>query len=264
MSFARPRSAGSALNALSLKEIDQAMKDGLLTPEDAIAILSVRKEAGAIRLIKRAERELSIRAEYVERTMFSGQARAEGYRYIAGLDEVGRGPLAGPVTVACVILDEDKPIYGLRDSKRLSEKRREELALAIEEKAIAFSIVSFTERQIDELNILEATRQAMLVAVELMETAPDYLLVDAMDLKTDLPQRSLIGGDDKSNEIAAASILAKVTRDRYMRSMHERYPEYGFDTNKGYGTAAHLQALRDYGPSPIHRRTFVSRFIQEK
>ncbi len=237
------------------------MLEGQLSPEDALMILAHRKEVGAKRLMKRAKRDLALREEYVKRAEYYHQAKKDGYQWIAGLDEVGRGPLAGPVTVACVILNEDKPIYGLRDSKRLSAGRREELALEIREKALAFSLVSFTERQIDELNILEATRQAMLVAIDTMETAPDFLLLDALRLDTGIPQLPVVGGDDRSNEIAAASILAKVERDSYMCAMHKRYPEYRFDKNKGYGTAEHLEALRKYGATPIHRKSFLGRII---
>ncbi|HHX04056.1 MAG TPA: ribonuclease HII [Tissierellia bacterium] len=248
---------------LSLKEIEEAMRAAQLTPEEALAILSHRTEAGAQRLIKRAKKEMEIIEKYQERSAYFLEARRKGYQVIAGLDEVGRGPLAGPVTVACVVLDPDRPIYGLRDSKRLSAKRREELAEEIRENAFAFSVASFTEKQIDQLNILEATKQAMLLAVETLEVAPHFLLLDALELDTQIPQLAVIGGDDKCNEIAAASILAKVERDRYMQMMHERYPEYRFDKNKGYGTAEHLKALREHGPCPIHRRTFLGNLIKE-
>lgn len=251
------------MSGLTIREIEGAIESGNLSLEDALILLSFREDGASIRLKKRLLKEQKIREDYAMRAQFSKKLREEGYRRIAGLDEVGRGPLAGPVTVACVILDPERPIYGLRDSKKLSAKRRDELALEIREKAHSYTIVSFTEQQVDELNILQATREAMKLAVESMDTEPDYLLLDALTIDMELPQLPLVGGDERCNEIAAASILAKTERDAYMEAMHQRYPQYGFDSNKGYGTPQHLQALREHGLCPLHRRSFLKRFIQE-
>ena len=181
-----------------------------------------------------------------------------GKKYIAGVDEVGRGPLAGPVVTAAVILPEDFDVLGVDDSKKLSPKRREELFDLIMEKAIAVSIGRREPEVIDEINILEATKAAMLDAIRGLEIRPDHVLIDAVVLKgLDIPQTSIIKGDAKSVSIAAASIIAKVTRDREMIEMDEKYPGYAFASNKGYGTKAHYEGLKKHGPCPIHRKTFL-------
>ena len=183
--------------------------------------------------------------------------------YICGIDEAGRGPLAGPVVAAAVILPKDALIYYLNDSKKLSEKRREALFPEIQEKAIAYGIGIVDERTIDEINILNATYRAMREAVLQLSVPPDILLVDAVKIpELDIPQEPIIKGDAKSVSIAAASVLAKVTRDHMMAALDEKYPEYGFAKHKGYGTAAHIAAIKEYGPCEIHRRTFIHRFIQ--
>ncbi len=181
-----------------------------------------------------------------------------GKKYIAGVDEVGRGPLAGPVVTAAVILPEDFDVLGVDDSKKLSPKRREELFDLIMEKAIAVSIGRRNPEVIDEINILEATKAAMLDAIKGLKIRPDHVLIDAVVLKgLDIPQTSIIKGDAKSVSIAAASIIAKVTRDREMIEMDEKYPGYAFASNKGYGTKAHYEGLKKQGPCPIHRKTFL-------
>ncbi|MBQ9438564.1 MAG: ribonuclease HII [Lachnospiraceae bacterium] len=183
--------------------------------------------------------------------------------YICGIDEAGRGPLAGPVVAAAVILPKDALIYYLNDSKKLSEKRREALFPEIQEKAIAYGIGIVDEKTIDEINILNATYRAMREAVLQLSATPDILLVDAVKIpELDIPQEPIIKGDAKSVSIAAASVLAKVTRDHMMVALDEKYPEYGFAKHKGYGTAAHIAAIKEYGPCEIHRRTFIHRFIQ--
>lgn len=182
---------------------------------------------------------------------------AGGHRHIAGVDEAGRGPLAGPVTAAAVILPDNFRHDGIRDSKLLTARQREEMAPLIEGRAVAWSVASSSEREIEEVNILQATLRAMTRAVEGLEPGPSYLLVDHVHLTgTSLPQWPLVKGDRLSASIAAASILAKVSRDRIMAEYHERYPEYNFASNKGYGTAEHRRAIRRHGPCPIHRRTF--------
>ena len=181
-----------------------------------------------------------------------------GLSPLCGVDEAGRGPLAGPVCAAAVILPRGAVIEGLNDSKKLSEKRREALYDEIVGKAIAFGIAFASVEEIEEKNILEATFLAMNRAIEQLSVVPALALIDGNRSKgIVLPSRCVIGGDGKCADIAAASILAKVTRDRYMLEMAEKYPQYGFDRHKGYGTAAHYAAIREYGPSPIHRMSFL-------
>ncbi len=181
---------------------------------------------------------------------------------IAGLDEAGRGPLAGPVVAAAVILDPEKKIFYINDSKKLSESRRELLFPEIEEKAVAFGIGIVGQERIDEINILQATYEAMREAVSQLSPQPAILLNDAVTIPgISLRQVPIVKGDAKSLSIAAASILAKVTRDRLMKEMDALYPEYGFAVHKGYGTAAHIEALKKYGPCPLHRRSFITHFI---
>lgn len=177
--------------------------------------------------------------------------------HIAGVDEVGRGPLAGEVVAAAVILDPQRPIEGLRDSKKLSAKRREALALVIRERALAWSITSATVAEIDELNILQASLLAMHRAVQALDMQPDFVLVDGNRLpRWEYPSEAVVGGDDRVPAIAAASILAKVYRDNALVELESIYPGYGFAAHKGYPTAAHLQALQTLGVTPVHRRSF--------
>ncbi|MCF0145569.1 MAG: ribonuclease HII [Eubacterium sp.] len=185
------------------------------------------------------------------------------YPYICGIDEVGRGPLAGPVVTAAVILPKDCRILYINDSKKLTEKRREELYLEIREKALAYAIGYSDHRRIDEINILQATYEAMYMAVEKLRIRPDLALVDAVHIP-DLSCRqvSIVKGDARSQSIAAASILAKVTRDHLMEAFDACFPEYAFASNKGYGTAAHIEALKSAGPCPIHRKTFITKFVR--
>ncbi len=184
---------------------------------------------------------------------------------VAGADEVGRGPLAGPVTAAVVLLPKDCRIQGVKDSKKLSEKQRERLYPQILEQAIDYGIGWVWQDTIDAINILQATRRAFQLAFSALAKKPDILLVDAVqDLDIPIPQQAIIHGDALSHSIAAASILAKVERDRYMAQQAELYPAYGFEKNKGYGTAAHIAALEKHGPCPLHRRSFIRRFITEE
>ena len=183
-------------------------------------------------------------------------------KLIAGIDEAGRGPLAGPVVCACVImpLDEDKLIDGINDSKKLTEKKREELYDKIIERAIAYSIVEVDERTIDRINILNATKHGMKRALDGLKVKPDIVLIDAVKLDTDLPQDNIIKGDAKSYNIASASILAKVYRDRLMDELSEKYPQYNFAKHKGYGTKEHIENLKKYGKCELHRETFIKNF----
>ena len=191
--------------------------------------------------------------------------REKGFNIICGVDEAGRGPLAGPVYAAAVILPEHLQIPGLTDSKKLTVKKRRELFPIIQEQAIAYGIGLASESEIDEINILQATFLAMGRALEQLSVRPALALIDG-NRETDfgLPVKTVVKGDSLSANIAAASILAKVTRDNLMLELAQQYPEYGFDIHKGYGTKAHYEALRTYGPCPIHRRSFLKKFYGEK
>lgn len=189
-----------------------------------------------------------------------------GYKVVCGIDEAGRGPLAGPVHAAAVILPIGLEIEGLNDSKKLSEKKREQLFDVICEKAIDYSIGVATEKEIDEINILNATFLAMHRAVEGLKIKPDYALIDGNQYPK-IPfvaEETVVKGDAKSMSIAAASILAKVSRDRFMLEKAKEYPEYCFEKHKGYGTKVHYEAIKEFGPSPIHRLTFLKKFYGEK
>ena len=182
--------------------------------------------------------------------------------YICGIDEAGRGPLAGPVVAAAAVLPKDCQIFYLNDSKKLSEKKRDLLFDEIKEKAVAYGIGIVSPQVIDEINILQATHEAMRQAISQLNVIPEILLNDAVTIPgVDIMQVPIVKGDAKSVSIAAASILAKVTRDRMMMEYDQIYPEYGFAKHKGYGTAAHIAALKEYGPCPIHRRTFIKKFV---
>ena len=185
-----------------------------------------------------------------------------GYKYICGVDEVGRGPLAGPVTCTAVIMPLDDLIQGVNDSKKVSKNKRIKLYDVLMEKAIAVNTVSYDNHQIDEMNILEATKACMRDAIMGLSVKPDIVLVDA--LKLDIPYKTMgiIKGDALSYSIASASIVAKVTRDKFMFEMAEKHPEYDFQNNVGYGTAKHIAALKEFGPTPIHRKTFIKNFVK--
>ena len=188
-----------------------------------------------------------------------------GVEMICGVDEAGRGPLAGPVCAAAVILPRNLEIPGLDDSKKLSDKRRRELFPIIKEKAIAYGIAFANHTEIDEINILQATYLAMERAINQLQVNPQLALIDGNRAKDfGIPEETVVHGDSRSASIAAASILAKVTRDDYMLQMNEQYPGYGFDIHKGYGTKAHYAALTEKGPSEIHRMTFLKKFYGEK
>jgi ribonuclease HII len=205
---------------------------------------ALEKERARIEQLKRYEREY------------------EEYTYICGIDEVGRGPLAGPVVAGAVILPKDCDILYINDSKQLSEKKREELYDVIQEKAVACAVGYATPERIDTINILQATYEAMREAIGKLNPAPDILLNDAVTIPgVNIRQVPIIKGDAKSISIGAASIIAKVTRDRLMVEYAKVFPEYDFAGNKGYGSAAHIEALKKYGPTPIHRRSFIKNFV---
>ena len=212
---------------------------------------------------REAKKALAIQKEQ-ERMyeLFAYEREYAAYQAICGIDEVGRGPLAGPVVASAVILPKDCDILYINDSKKLSEKKREMLYDEIMEKAVAVGIGIVGPERIDEINILQATYEAMREAISKLGVQPDLLLNDAVKIPgVDIPQVSIIKGDAKSASIGAASIIAKVTRDRMMVEYDSIFPEYGFAANKGYGTAVHIEALKELGPTPIHRRSFISNFV---
>lgn len=232
--------------------------------EELCRLYSEDARAGVQNLITRYRRRKE--ALRKERTrlgkMMVYERKYSGYERICGIDEAGRGPLAGPVVAGAVILPKDCEILGVNDSKKLSAKKRELLYDEIMEKAVAASVGIVSPRRIDEINILQATYEAMRKAVAGLGTEPDILLNDAVTIpEIVIPQIPIVKGDAKSVSIAAASIIAKVTRDRIMVEYESRFPGYGFASNKGYGSAEHIEALRRLGPTPIHRNSFIGNFI---
>ena len=220
----------------------------------------------------KAERQQMLEEKLQSMQEYERKLHAEGISYIAGVDEVGRGPLAGPVVTACVVLPEDFSVLGVDDSKKLSEKKREQLYGQIKEHAVAWGIGMRDNQIIDKINILEATKEAMkdaIIETDLMLAQKtgghiEHILIDALTLKNvEIPQTGLVKGDSKSLSIAAASILAKVTRDRMMMEYHQEYPGYAVDSNKGYGTKAHYEGIFANGITPIHRQSFLKN-LQEK
>lgn len=220
--------------------------------------------AGVAALIAQYQKKLDRLGKERERLalMRTYEHQYEHMGLVCGIDEAGRGPLAGPVVAGAVILPRDCEILYLNDSKQLSEKRREELFDEIREKAIAWGVGIISPARIDEINILQATYEAMREAIAALHPAPQVLLNDAVRIPgIELTQVPIVKGDAKSLSIAAASVLAKVTRDRLMREYDKIMPEYGFAGHKGYGSAAHIEAIKKYGPSPIHRSTFIKNFV---
>lgn len=207
---------------------------------------------------RKTKEQLYERAKELQ--MYEAELHEMGYSIVAGVDEAGRGPLAGAVYAAAVVLPSDMLIPGLDDSKKLSEKKREQLYDEIIEKAAAYCVYSVDEKQIDTMNILNATYKAMDGAVRGLSIQPDYVLIDGnQEGIIERSHETIVKGDSKCACIAAASILAKVTRDRYITEMAKIYPEYGFEKHKGYGTKAHIEAILKYGPCPIHRRSFLKK-----
>lgn len=197
----------------------------------------------------------------MDKLFYERELASQGNKYVCGVDEVGRGPLAGPVVCAAVIMPLDDIVEGVDDSKKLTAKKREKLAELIKQKAIAWAICRVEPQTIDEINILQATRLCMKNAVESLSPSPDFVIVDGnMMLDISVAQRSIIKGDANSYSIGAASIIAKVYRDELMAEYAVTYPEYGFDRNAGYGTAAHIQAIKERGLSPVHRRSFTKKW----
>jgi len=226
-------------------------------------VLSLQTDSrkGVQNLLQQLERRIAKKqklvAQYQLMQHYERQCQTQGHTLIAGIDEVGRGPLAGPVVAAAVILAEDTVILGLNDSKQLNEKKRGLLAGKIQKQALAIGIAQVAPAEIDRLNIYQASRLAMKKAVEQLQLAPQHLLIDAMQIDLAIPQEKIIKGDAKSVSIAAASIIAKVYRDNLMKEYHKQYPYYAFDKNAGYGTKEHLEGIKKHGITPIHRKTFA-------
>ena len=250
----------------SIAQIKEELK--AVTPDTAdafIAAYSMDERSGVQALVVKAAKikdTLAKELERLEKMRVYEHQYKEKYTYICGIDEAGRGPLAGPVVAGAVILPKDKDILYVNDSKKLSEKRREELYVQIMEEALAASVGIVNNEVIDDINILQATYEAMRQAVASLKVVPQALLNDAVIIPgINLPQEKIIKGDAKSISIASASIIAKVTRDHMMDEYDKIYPEYGFAKHKGYGTAQHIEALRKYGPCPIHRMSFIKNLI---
>lgn len=248
------------LSQMSIREVEEIMKSE--PSEEFLELCAQDPRQGIRRLVVRHNKHDQEQREEKQRIEGLLQEEKElwrkGFLYIAGLDEVGRGPLAGPVMAAACILPARFDLPGLNDSKKLSESRREKLYEQIKNQALGYAIGSAEPAEIDVLNILEATKLAMKRAVESLKIRPQFLLIDALELQhIKIPQKGIIKGDELSASIAAASILAKVTRDRWMIQLHKIYPEYGFDRNKGYGTKEHMESLKAYGPCHIHRQSFA-------
>lgn len=223
--------------------------------------------SGIIKLVESAKKKIKKHDDELERlesiTVYEKKYQNMGIEYVGGIDEVGRGPYAGPVLAACVILPRGCKIEGINDSKMLTHNKREELFDIIREKAVSIGIGIVDNYEVDELNILQATFKAMRIAVENMDIKPQQILVDAVTIpEVDIPQEAIIKGDGKSITIGAASIIAKVIRDRMMAEYAKKYPQYGFEHNVGYGSREHEEAIRKYGLCDIHRRSFTKKFLK--
>lgn len=257
------------LSRYSIKEIKLNVESLELSDRESfIKLLRNDGRVACQQITKTMERKMELRRLEIERlekiVQFEQLAWQNGYCFVAGLDEAGRGPLIGPVVAAAVILKPDMDFTGIDDSKKLSAEQRERLFDVIVSEAVSYGIGVADHLEIDEINILNATKLAMSRAISAMEIAPDYLLIDALKLPNiDLPQKDIIKGDSKSVSIAAASILAKVSRDRMMLKLAKMYPDYGFESNKGYGTDVHYKAIRAHGLLPEHRRSFLKGFENE-
>lgn len=249
----------------SIQEIRAEFQAAAVTELDALcAVYTEDERKGVQALIEKAKKQqerLETERARIEK-MKTYEYQYEHLGYVCGIDEAGRGPLAGPVVAGAVILPKDCRLLYLNDSKQLSEKKREELYDVIMENAVGVGVGFAGPARIDEINILQATYEAMREAVSKLTVRPQILLNDAVTIPgMDVPQVPIIKGDAKSISIAAASIIAKVTRDRLMREYDKIMPEYGFASHKGYGAASHIEAIKKYGPSPIHRATFIRNFI---
>jgi ribonuclease HII len=247
---------------VSIKEIEQRLfHEPCLLSQKEIHRLHKDERKGVQNLLrkwqKQQEKQAALEQKYIDMSTYEQALQQQGYRWIAGVDEAGRGPLAGPVVAAAVILSPGTPLLGLNDSKQLTENQREVFYDQIIENAEAVGVGIVNTDEIDRINIYQAAKQAMIKAVIGLKKIPDHVLVDAMELPIPIPQTSIIKGDSKSVSIAAGSIIAKVTRDRLMRELHDKYPQYGFDRHFGYATSEHLQNLKRFGACKEHRRSFA-------
>jgi len=238
--------------------------------EEILIELKQDERKGVRQLIERYEKqkrkEKALRQQFIEMTRYEKRAYDNGAQYVAGVDEVGRGPLAGPVVAAAVILPQDFELLGLNDSKQLNEATRNEFFNIIKEKAICYAISAVESQTIDDMNIYEATKLAMRRSIQQLDRKPDHVLIDAVDLNgISCSQEAVIKGDTKSISIAAASVLAKVTRDHLMKEIHKAYPMYGFNSNMGYGTKYHIEQLKMRGATEYHRKSFapVREFLEQ-
>jgi len=253
--------------SLKADEIKKMLQDTPLEELNSkLEVFRDDERVGVKNLICKFEKKYSAYIEELERinniSVFENALKTKGYKLIGGIDEVGRGPLAGPVVTAVVILPDNCNILGINDSKKLSAKKREELSELIKEKAVAYSFGSVSSSEIDEINILQATYLAMRKAIHSLTVKADFILADAVTIpEINVPQRGIIHGDAKSISIGAASIIAKVERDAMMDEYDKIFPEYGFTRNKGYGSSEHIDALKKYGPSSIHRSSFIKNFV---
>lgn len=249
----------------TIQEVKKALGEASIEDlKEVMKAFEGDERAGVMNELKKAASRLLKYEQEVQRTyaLSEYERKYAEYTYVCGIDEVGRGPLAGPVVAGAVILPKDCDILYINDSKQLSEKKREELYDIIMEKAVGVAVGYASVERIDEINILQATFEAMREAISKLPVSPDILLNDAVTIpQVTIPQVPIIKGDAKSISIGAASIIAKVTRDRLMVEYDSVFPEYGFASNKGYGSAAHIEAIKKIGPCPIHRRTFIGNFL---
>lgn len=258
------------MHTLTVDEIKKLL--GTLSGEEKTDMINQLKEdprKTVKNLIAREERQ-SLKEKALQEKLITLKAiemglNQKGYRYICGIDEVGRGPLAGPLVTAAVIMKPDSKIIGIDDSKKLTHEKRIVLTKRILEDAVSYAICEVNPTTIDRINILQATKKGMSQAVSHLKTQPDYLLIDAvtLDEHPNIPKSVLIKGDERCYSIASASIVAKEYRDKLMVDYHDLYPEYDFASNKGYGTQKHIQAIKAYGPCPIHRKSFIKNFLKE-
>jgi ribonuclease HII len=248
-------------NKYTVAEAEKMIKEISNEEDERFQAFVKDERKGIQKLVSRwysnKDNQRALLKEFERMSFFEKDLKLQGYEQIAGIDEVGRGPLAGPVVAAAVVLPPDFCLLGINDSKKLSEKQREEFYTYITKEAIAWGTGIISPREIDELNIYQASKKAMAAALDDLKMNPEHLLIDAMELGTPYPEMSLIKGDARSISIAAASIVAKVTRDRMMHEYSRQYRGYGFESNMGYGTKEHLEGLKELGPSPIHRRSFA-------
>jgi ribonuclease HII len=249
------------MKLLTIAEIERQLENIVLENDPFLLDIFHDERKGVQQLVHKWKKKFAenhrLELKFIEMNTYELKWRKKGYELIAGIDEVGRGPLAGPVVAAAVILPKDFFLAGIDDSKKLSEKKRLEYDEIIRKEAIAFSISMIHAKEIDEMNIYEATKKAMNAAIVALEPKPDLLLIDAMKLETPFASESIIKGDAKSISIAAASIIAKVARDGLMKEISQTYPVYGFQHNMGYGTKEHIEAIQGHGITSYHRKTFA-------